>query len=346
MPKIISIYSGCGGLDLGFKKAGFETILATDNWEIACETLTNNKLSKNVICDDIREINFKPYKKEKIDCLIGGPPCPPYSQTRHYLTQKNNGLKDEKSGFTLTEYFRVLEETNPKVFLFENVDGFLHKLHFEELKFLEETSKMLGYDITYKVVNCANYGIPQTRKRFICVGWKSKLSEFVFPKETHKELKLITSDKTNKYKPWVTAGDVLNDIDIDLPEDKNQRAGSKDKDLLPLIPPGDNYLFFTEKKGHPNPLFKWKSRYWTFLLKLSPNRPSWTIQASFSNNQGPFHWKNRFLRINELKRIQTFDDNFKLNGSFQEQWRQIGNAVPPKLAYIFAKEIIKQYFTK
>lgn len=76
-------------------------------------------------------------------------------------------------------------------------------------------------------------------------------------------------------------------------------------------------------------------------MKLSPNRPSWTIQASFSNNQGPFHWRNRFLRIEEIKRIQTFDDEYKLVGDFREQWRQIGNAVPTKLAYVFAKEILK-----
>lgn len=344
MPKLISIYSGCGGLDLGFEKAGFKTLLATDNWKPACDTLIQNKISQEVICDDIRNVDFKKYRNQAIDCLIGGPPCPPYSQTRHYLTTKSNGLKDEKSGFTLTEYFRTLAEVNPLFFLFENVDGFLHKLHSEELTFLQETSKNLGYNINYRVVNCANYGIPQTRKRFICIGWKSHLKDFIFPEETHKDPKLIKKQGEGNYKPWVTCGDILSEIDVDLPEDENKRAGSKDKDLLTLIPPGDNYLFFTEKRGHPNPIFKWKSRYWTFLLKLSPDRPSWTIQASFSNNQGPFHWKNRFLRISELKRIQTFDDNYNLTGNFQEQWRQIGNAVPPKLGYIFAKAIISQYF--
>jgi DNA (cytosine-5)-methyltransferase 1 len=76
-------------------------------------------------------------------------------------------------------------------------------------------------------------------------------------------------------------------------------------------------------------------------LKLSPNRPSWTIQASFSNNQGPFHWRNRFLRIEEIKRIQTIDDDYTLCGDFKDQWRQVGNAVPSELAHIIAKEILK-----
>jgi DNA (cytosine-5)-methyltransferase 1 len=145
-------------------------------------------------------------------------------------------------------------------------------------------------------------------------------------------------------QPWRTCGDVLNDIDYDLAEDVNMQAGSKHKDLLKLIPPGDNYLFFTEKRGNKNPLFKWKSRYWTFLLKLSKERPSWTIQASFSNNQGPFHWKNRFLRIPEIKRLQSFPDDYVILGTFNEQWRQIGNAVPPHLANIFANEILQQVF--
>ena len=131
-----------------------------------------------------------------------------------------------------------------------------------------------------------------------------------------------------------------------MPEDELKQAGSKDKELLKLIPPGDNYLYFTEKRGYPNPIFKWKSRYWTFLLKLGQDRPSWTIQASFSNNQGPFHWKNRFLRISEIKRLQTIDDDYEILGNFQEQWRQIGNAVPTLLANILANAINQQIFNK
>ena len=127
-----------------------------------------------------------------------------------------------------------------------------------------------------------------------------------------------------------------------MPEDKYRQAGSKHKDLLKEVPPGDNYLYFTEERGYPNPKFKWRSRYWSFLLKLSPDRPSWTIQASFSNNMGPFHWKNRFLRINEIKRLQSFPDDYNFEGEFNDQWRQIGNAVPPLLVETIATEIKKQ----
>lgn len=329
---IISLFSGCGGLDLGFKKAGYHTLLATDVWDVACRSLELNNAADKIICSDIRELDFLKYQNT-IDVVIGGPPCPPYSQTRHYLVGKVGGFQDEKAGFAVPEYFRAISEIRPKVFLFENVDGFTFKTYKEPMEFVKNKSEELGYNITYKVVNAANYGVPQTRKRFICVGVRKDLGIFEFPEETH-------SEKGNLPK-WVTCGEVLADFDNITEEEKLQRPGSKDYELLLQVPPGDNYLFFTEKRGCPNPRFKWKSRYWTFLLKLSPNRPSWTIQASFSNNQGPFHWRNRFLRIEEIKRIQTFDDEYKLVGDFREQWRQIGNAVPTKLAYVFAKEILK-----
>src|SRR5699024_11178652 len=144
-------------------------------------------------------------------------------------------------------------------------------------------------------------------------------------------------------REWVTCGEAIGDLDYDLPEDSEMQAGSKHKDLLKEIPPGENYLYFTKERGHPNPQFKWRSRYWSFLLKLSPDKPSWTIQASFSNNMGPFHWKNRFLRISEIKRIQTFPDDYEITGDFKEQWRQIGNAVPPLLVKKIAENIKEQY---
>lgn len=331
---LISLFSGCGGLDLGFRKAGFHAIMATDVWDIACNSLKLNNVADEVICGDVRNLDFKKYK-DSVDIVIGGLPCPPYSQTRHYLVGKVGGFQDEKAGFAVPEYFRAIEEISPKAFLFENVDGFTFKTYEEPMAFLKERSEALGYNIKFKVINAANYGVPQTRKRFICVGLKKELGTFVFPKETHSE------KGENGTFPWVTCGDVMSDLDTITEEEKKQRPGSKDYELLVQIPPGDNYLFFTEKRGHPNPLFKWKSRYWTFLLKLTPNRPSWTIQASFSNNQGPFHWRNRFLRIEEIKRIQTFDDEYKLAGDFKDQWRQIGNAVPAKLANVLAEEIKK-----
>lgn len=347
---VLSIFSGGGGIDCGFKKAGYDIRFSTDFWKPACDTLEKNHVGSLVVCDDIRKID---YAKElsgigltlkDIDVLAGGPPCPAYSKSRFYRTDKKRALEDENS-FTLYEYFRALEEIRPKVFFFENVFGFVYKPHKAAFDLLKERADALGYDISFKVINTANYGVPQIRERFICVGVRRDVGKkFVFPAETHYNPE--KSDEASSGKlPWVTCGDAIGDLDYDLPEDKDMQAGSKHKDLLKLVPPGDNYLYFTEERGYPNPIFKWRSRYWSFLLKLSPQKPSWTIQASFSNNMGPFHWKNRFLRINEIKRIQTFDDDYEFCGDFKDQWRQIGNAVPPLLVSQIAEAIKLQYFS-
>ena len=341
-PKIVSIFSGVGGIDFGFEEAGFETIFASDIWDRACDSLKLNFPNSEVICEDIVNIDFKKIKKthKLIDGLVGGPPCPPFSKSRFYRKEKDRGIDDLNGFTTVINYFRAVEELKPKFFFFENVHGFVFKPHKSALELVETESERLGYKIFHKVLNSADYGVAQTRQRFICVGVKKTMDNFEFPKQTHSDPKKPVKGTKN----WVNCGDILNDIDFDLPDDEKNKAGSKHKDLLPLIPPGENYLFFTKKRNHPNPVFKWRSRYWSFLLKLSPERPSWTIQASHSNNMGPFHWKNRFLRIDEIKRIQSFKDEHIFIGSFKEKWRQVGNAVPPKLSKVIASEIINQYY--
>lgn len=136
MINVVSVFSGGGGIDLGFEKAGFNVIYATDVWETACETLQCNAevrgYKKKVECKDIRKVDFKAILSEnnleRVDCFVGGPPCPAYSKSRFYLKDKKRALEDENS-FTLFEYFRGLEELNPKVFFFENVNGFTFKPH-------------------------------------------------------------------------------------------------------------------------------------------------------------------------------------------------------------------------
>lgn len=342
-PKIVSIFSGVGGIDFGFEDAGFETVFASDIWDRACESLRQNFKNCDVICDDIVNIDFKKIKNKhtQIDGLVGGPPCPPFSKSRFYRTEKKRGIDDIDGFITISNYFRAVEEIEPKFFFFENVQGFVFKPHKAALELVEKESDRLGYKIFHNVVNAADYGVAQTRQRFICIGIKKGLEDYDYPKPTHSD----PSKPQKGLKPWVTCGEIIGDIDYELEEDIKMQAGSKHKDLLKLVPPGDNYLYLTEKRGYPTPHFKWRSRYWSFLLKLSPDRPSWTIQASHSNNMGPFHWNNRFLRIQEIKRIQSFKDEDIFLGSYREKWRQVGNAVPPKLAQVFAKQIKMQYFS-
>ena len=237
MPNVLSIFSGGGGIDCGFKKAGFDICLSTDFWKPACDTLEKNKVGKMVVCDDIRNIDYDAclaeigMKKSDIDVLVGGPPCPAYSKSRFYRTDKKRALEDENS-FTLYEYFRALDEIRPKVFFFENVFGFVYKPHQAAFDLLKERADEYGYDITYKVVNTANYGVPQMRERFICVGIKRGEGErFVFPEETHYDPEKVAETDRGDKKPWVTCGEAIGDLDYDLPEDAEMQAGSKHKDL-------------------------------------------------------------------------------------------------------------------
>jgi len=182
--------------------------------------------------------------------------------------------------------------------------------------------------------------VPQIRKRFILVGMLDK--HFEFPPHKHVDPKKV-GELLNTLPAWPTVGEAIGDLDTEEnASDEGHFAGGKHNELLKQVPPGENYLYFTEKRGHPNPQFEWRSRYWSFLLKLSPDLPSWTIQARRSNNMGPLHWRNRILRIEEVKRLQTFPDDWFLSGNVEEQWRQVGNAVPPVLANELGKALATQ----
>jgi DNA (cytosine-5)-methyltransferase 1 len=344
--KCVSLFSGCGGLDLGLVRAGFKVVLANDN-EKKCEdshTINFPKTKfylgsvKDLTSEKLTELLGKDLRK--IDLVAGGPPCPPFSKSRFYRKDKPRALDDPVGFETVSGYFDVVSKLNPKAFLLENVPGFAYKTHSEVLDYVLGEIEKLGYEYNYETINAANFGIPQTRERFILVG--TKKSKFKFPEATH----LKPSEKLDlfeKSKPcWVPVKEAIGDLDTDEnASDEGHFAGGQYHDLLKEIPPGDNYLYFTEKRGHPNPKFKWRSRYWSYLLKLSPDRPSWTIQARRSNNMGPFHWRNRILRIEEVKRIQTFPDSWVLKGTTEQQWRQVGNAVPPLLAEIIGREVKK-----
>lgn len=341
---IISLFSGCGGLDIGFHKKGFYSAICIESNPIMCASLQANNVSENIICDEIQNISNKQLekisqiRKHEVDLVLGGPPCPAYSKSRFYRKEMTHGT-DDQSFQTVKEYFRIVEFYQPKMFVFENVHTFAAKRQKGALDYALRTAYELGYDVKYQIINAVDYGVPQKRKRIFIVGILTG-NQFEFPLPTHRNPEKCTL--INQHLPlWKTAGEAIMDLDTekhdaDLP---GHFAGGKHHHLLKDIPPGDNYLFYTEKRGHKNPQFKWRSRYWSFLLKLSPDLPSWTIQARRSNNMGPFHWRNRILTIAEIKRLQTFPDSYLLAGTIENQWRQIGNAVPPLLAESIAHEV-------
>lgn len=347
--KLVSLYSGCGGLDLGLENAGFETVYANDNAKWCQDTWKINFPHTNFFLGGVtdylkylEELKLKsPQKLSDVFLVAGGPPCPPFSKSRFYLKDKPRALNDPSAEETITNYFKIVALLKPEVFLLENVPGIAYKSHKEAFDFLIKTSEELGYETNWSILNAADFGVPQIRQRFILIGSKGKKFEFPNPTHAKKDSSLINFDDK---KPWTTAGDVLSDIDTEEnASDIGHYAGGKHNDLLKEVPPGDNYLYFTKEKGYTNPIFKWRSRYWSFLLKLDPQQPSWTIQARRSNNMGPLHWRNRILRIEEVKRLQTFPDSWHLHGTIEQQWRQIGNAVPPLLSEHIGRAIQAQF---
>lgn len=348
MPRCVSLFSGAGGFDIGLTRAGFEVVFASDIEPLCKRTYVHPSNFgpsaryyvgnvSDVLADKIRESSGV---LEEIDLLVGGPPCPPYSKSRFYRTDKPRGLDDPIGDETLRGYLRLLEELKPRSFLFENVAGFAYKVHRDGFDLLTTAAERLGYFVTHKVLNAADYGVPQIRQRFFMVGMLDR--PFTFPNPSHRDPEKDEATLFDELRPtWRTAGEVLSDLDTEENAgDDGHFAGGKYHNLLKEIPPGGNYLHFTEELGHPEPLFKWRSRYWSFLLKLSPDKPSWTIQARRSNNMGPLHWRNRILRIEEVKRLQTFPDEYYLAGTVEQQWRLLGNAVPPLLAEVLGRAIL------
>jgi DNA (cytosine-5)-methyltransferase 1 len=339
----VSLFSGCGGLDLGLQHAGFDIVLAEDNDVFCAESHMANfpgiPFHLGSVTDLTPELGrqLSGGRADHADLVAGGPPCPPYSKSRFYRKEMPRALEDPVGWETIQGFMKVLDFVRPRAFLLENVPGLAYAVHGDALALILDTARRLGYTTDWRVLNAADYGVPQIRERLFIVGLRN--GTFVWPEPTHSkggEEGLLLSRK-----PWVTAGEALSDLDTDdNANDDGHFAGGRFHDLLEEIPPGDNYLFFTEKRGHPNPQFGWRKRYWSFLLKLSPELPSWTIQARRSNNMGPFHWRNRILRISEIKRLQTFPDDWCLSGKIETQWRQVGNAVPPLLARRLGEALI------
>lgn len=338
----ISLFSGCGGLDLGVERAGYEVCVSVEAEADACSTLRANFPGTAVLEGDIRSLPTSEILSAagvgvgEAELLVGGPPCTPFSKSGYWLEYKRKGLDPNAS--LLDHYLRVLSEARPRKFLLENVFALAYRNHNAVwLRRLMDTFEDLGYSVERDVLLAADYGVPQRRQRLFIAGSLDGAPGFPEPTHSgpHETRRWDTSMPTH-----VTTGDAIgafaDDASLSEPE---ELVGGKYGHLLPGIPPGDNYLFYTAKRGHPEPIFEWRKRYWSFLLKLDPAQPAPTIQSQPGPYVGPFHWKNRRLRLLEIKRLQTFPDDHVIVGSRRSVQVQVGNAVPPLLAEQIARAL-------
>jgi DNA (cytosine-5)-methyltransferase 1 len=347
----ISLFSGAGGLDLGAELAGFATRAAVESSQTARETMLANaekhfpQLRPEAVLDDVLDLEppdlleRAKLRTADVDLLIGGPPCTPFSKSGYWLEYKRAGADPKAS--LLDEYVKVLAGTQPRAFVMENVYGLAYRNQNRPVlnRFLAG-ARAAGYAVDYRILLAADYGVPQLRQRMFCVGVRSDLLDippdfwrFNWPEPTHSGPHETRTGWDESLPPHVTAGEALAGLEKNPPEPEEVVSGTYAEELR-AVPPGENYLFWTEERGHPEPRFKWRSRYWSFLLKLAPDRPSPTIQGQPGPWVGPFHWESRRLRVNELKRLMAFPEDFVVLGSRREQQLQLGNAVPPRLGAV------------
>lgn len=346
---LVSLFTGAGGLDYGFDLSGFRISVCVEMDKDCCKTIENSR-NWPMIHKDIHKTTTKEIletgnlNKGDVDVIVGGPPCQPFSKSGYWTNGDTKRLKDPRSN-TLSEFMRCVDEMEPEVFLIENVHGIKYSGKEEGFNFLCKKTKEINsrrgtkYTLSWSVLNSVEYGIPQIRQRFFLIGHREG-KKFNFPKPTHTKNKndyLENSSLNRAATAWDAIGNMKE------PQGKDLTVKGKWADLLPSIPEGENYLWHTNRKNGV-PLFGWRTRFWTFLLKLAKNMPSWTIQAQPGPSVGPFHWNNRKLSIKELANIQTFPKNVFFYGNRNSIQKQVGNAVPSLLSEVLAREIAEQFF--
>ncbi len=321
--RTISLFSGAGGLDLGFEKAGFDIVIANEYDKTIWDTYEKNHSAK-LLKKDIRKLTIDDLPKD-IDGIIGGPPCQSWSEAG-----SGRGINDSR-GQLFYEYIRILKIIKPKFFLAENVSGMLANKHSNAVKNIIKMFDEAGYRVTMNLANASDYGVPQDRKRVFYIGFRKDIaSDFVFPKP-----KEDCSKKTLR--------DAIYDIKDDaVPAKEGNYTNGKLKIL--------NHEYFV---GSYSTIFMSRNRV------RSWDEPAFTVQASGRHSQlhpqAPkmkFISKNkrifvpgkeklyRRLTVREAARVQGFPDDFEfIYEKVNDGYKMIGNAVPIKLAFVIATNI-------
>ncbi len=327
--KSIELFAGAGGMALGMEKAGFRHTLLNDFDRYATDTLKKNRPQWNVIHGDVSQIDFKPYK-DKIDLLTGGFPC----QTFSYAGKKM-GMEDTR-GTLFYEFARALKESQPKVFLAENVKGLFSHDKGRTLQTMVEVFESMGYEVlSPRVLKAIHYQVPQKRERLFIIGIKKEYASavsFVWP---------TGSSKIYTLKDALKKGDLF---DTDVQVSPGQEYPEKKKKILDLIPPGGYWrdLPIDLQKEYMMKSFYLGGGKTGIARRISWDEPSLTLTCSPAQKQTErcHPDETRPFQVREYARIQTFPDQWKFEGSMTQQYKQIGNAVPVNLAYALGTSLV------
>lgn len=341
--KIIDLFCGCGGLSLGFEQAGFEVAYAIDMWQAAINTYNHNHKEKVAECRDIHELTNEKLRELKssgeIVGVIGGPPCQGFSKVG------TRDVNDPRNHLYL-EYCRVVEEVSPAFFVLENVSGLLTLCKGMFKEDIIKRFSDLGYTVEYKEVCAADYGVPQNRHRVFFVGMKKGKFEFPQKLETIVTSKEAISDllPLNLENGMDTSHEYLcppqneyqKKMRGSLTEVTNHQITVHTQqtiDIISMVPDGGTIYDLPDEY--------WSVRkYRKGFERMPSGRPCHTVDTGHRNY---FHYKeNRIPTARENARLQSFPDNYVFLGTKTDQYKEIGNAVPPLLAYHIAKAIMEQ----
>ncbi len=338
----IDLFCGCGGLSYGFEKAGYNILLGIDNDSKALETFELNHYGAKSIRGDITEVTYEEDIKpligdQRIDVIIGGPPC-------QGMSLSGPRKFDDPRNKLYLSYIRLVQEIQPKAFVIENVPGLVGLFGGQIKDSIIEKFTEMGYHIQYKILCAADYGVPQNRKRVVFVGIKD--GEFAYPE--------ISEDKVScsmALSDLPTLEDELGEEVLDYltqPQNEYQKIMRKNsevvknhiaanhsdrvKKIISLVPDGGNY------KDLPDEYINSRNFHvaWT---RLASDKPAPTIDTGHRHH---FHYKyNRVPTVRECARLQSFPDDFIFLGNKTQQFRQVGNAVPPLMAQCIAEQLKK-----
>lgn len=331
----IDLFCGAGGLSYGFQKAGFNILIGVDNDAKALETFELNHDGSQTICGDITKITYqdsiRPLIGNKtIDVIIGGPPCQGMSLSGP------RKFDDPRNKLYLT-YIRLVDEIRPKAFVIENVPGLVGLFNGQIKDSIIEKFTKIGYSIQYRILCASDYGVPQNRRRVIFVGLRDSKMHFEYPEiETEK----VTCEMALSDLPPLTdtLGEDVQDYYLD-PQNKYQTLMRKNstkvfnhvaakhsdrvRKIISMVPPGGNYKDLPEEYRHTR-------NFHVAWTRFPDDKPAPTIDTGHRHH---FHYKyNRVPTVRECARIQSFPDDFVFCGNKTQQFRQVGNAVPPLMA--------------
>lgn len=316
-PTFIEVCSGCGGLSSGFIEAGFTPLLLNEVDKTFCQTLRDNHPGVNVVHCDMKTLHLQEYAG-RVDILMGGVPCQAFSQAG-----ERRGLEDPR-GQLIIDFYRLVQECKPKILLVENVKGLISHNNGNTLKSVLELFETDGMYKTYhKVLNAHDYGVPQKRERILIVGVRSDIqAEFTYPSPLPTKM-------------------VLKDVLTNVPESAGAKYPESKRKILEMVPQGGCWINLPVdiQKSYMGASYESGGGKRGIARRLSMNEPSLTLTTSPCQKQTErcHPIETRPLTVREYARIQTFPDTYTFAGSMNHQYKQIGNAVPVKLAYEVAK---------